>query len=88
MINITYKKKLKITHIWFCENKKHIKSNGDIIFLHGYGSKNTNGTVSLQHTLVTNLESTKEELWQGISKNVRYEVRRAKKEEIFSDKKK
>ena len=45
MINITYRKKIRITHVWFCDDKKYIKSNGDIIFLHGYGTKNSDGIV-------------------------------------------
>jgi lipid II:glycine glycyltransferase (peptidoglycan interpeptide bridge formation enzyme) len=84
MINITYRKKIRITHVWFCDDKKYIKSNGDIIFLHGYGTKNSDGIVSSQYTLITNLETAEDELWQGINKNVRYEIRRANKEGIIT----
>ena len=84
MIEITYRKKMAaITQIWFCNTVTEPQNKADILFYHGMPEKSSlKGDYSTEfHTLISNLRQSEEELSARINKNVRYEIRRNKKEE-------
>jgi hypothetical protein len=86
MISVIYiKHGLRVNAIWFCSDTSEVinQSKADFIFLHGVRSNIfKNSIVNSQHTLITNLEETSEDIFKQISKNCRYEINRAKKENI------
>jgi len=86
MINVVYKKKgLKINAVWFCDDVDNIinKSQADFIFLHGVYIDNYKGAViNKQFSLITDLTTSSEEIFKQFSKNYRYEINRAKKENV------
>lgn len=86
MVNVVYKKKgLKINAVWFCNNTdKTIKmSRADFVFLHGVDSNSYKTAItSKQFSLTTDLKIPPEEIFKAFSKNYRYEINRAKKENV------
>ncbi len=90
MINVTYRKKcFKINAVWFCEDMEVVvdRSRGDFIFLHGIDGSGLefdcrNAIVNKQFSLITDLRKKPEEIYEEFSKNYRYEIRRAGKEEV------
>lgn len=86
MISVLYKKYgLSINAIWFCRDFKKIlnQNNADLIFLHGVRNNSfMNSIVRSQCTLITDLNVTSENIFQLISKKCRYEINRAKKENV------
>lgn len=86
MINIIYKKKgLKINAVWFCENINNIinTTKADLIFLHGVATDTYKKSISnKQFSLKTDLRRPQEEIFKQFSKNYRYEINRAKKENL------
>jgi lipid II:glycine glycyltransferase (peptidoglycan interpeptide bridge formation enzyme) len=92
MIKAIYMKYgLKISTIWFSDNKNICLNQDkvDLLFFHGVEEKNVkNAIINFQYTLVTDLQLTVEEIFKNIKKNFRYEINRSKKEnvefEVFS----
>ena len=85
MKTITYRNHgLRITDVWFPDDSwKFIKT--DILRTHGIEdvTEIPKECVSLQHTLVTDLRQSEEELRNGItSKNFKYEIRRCEKDGV------
>lgn len=83
MIQVTYRKKgIRITQVWYPKNLSSEKVKTDIVFYHGVDKEDNgkNRVSSVFHTLITNLTVTEDELQSKINKNVRYEIRRNKKE--------
>ena len=96
MVEITYRKKgVSITQVWFLESdtfspmEEYKKSKTDILFFHGISSDAAaehfsagNCLSSEFHTLFSDLKEPEETLSARIHKNVRYEIRRNRKEEV------
>lgn len=85
MKTITYRNHgLRITDVWFADdNWKSVKT--DILRIHGI--ENLSGIpeeyVTVQHTLVTDLRQSEEDLRNSIaSKNFKYEIRRSEKDGV------
>ncbi|MBB6631972.1 hypothetical protein [Clostridium algidicarnis] len=86
MVSAIYKKKgLKINAVWFCNdiNKTINMSKADFVFLHGVDTNSYKTAItSKQFSLTTDLKIHPEEIFKGFSKNYRYEINRAKKENV------
>lgn len=86
MVDITYKKKgLKINTIWFSNDIEKIlsRSKSDLVFFHGVDcDKYEKSIINVQYSLKTDLKIPKEEIFKGFNKNYKYEINRAKKENV------
>jgi len=86
MVSVIYKKHgLRINAIWFCPDisKAIIQSKADLIFFHGVRNNSfKNAIASMQYTLITDLSVSAEDIFKQIGKNCRYEINRAKKENV------
>lgn len=86
MVNIVYKKKgLKINAVWFCNDIDKLinMTNADIVFLHDVNfNKYKSSAIKKQYSLQTDLRMSSEEIFMSFSKNYRYEINRARKEDI------
>ncbi len=74
---------IRVGHLWFSEQLP--KENKPVIlYQHGCKKeiKEHGCKCSIQHTLITDLTLSEEELYQKIRKNYRYEIRRAEKEGV------
>lgn len=72
---------IKIKHVWFEEKLSSVDTKDcDIVFVHSLSGKyipeNFDSIVSQQYTLISDLTKEKEELFFGIKKNYRYEIKR------------
>ena len=84
-MKIIYRKKigLKIADVWEPNDAWREDVECDIAYLHGCVEKETDSGFIIQHTLLTNLHQSEEELRNNIkSKNFRYEIRRAEKDGV------
>lgn len=84
MIEAIYRKLgIKIKHVWFY-NSDRLENSGmqDIIYYHAMEQCNMENGVKKQYSLISDLEQDEGQLWKGIRKNFRYEIRRAEKENI------
>lgn len=93
MIQATYRKKgIRITQVWYPDQEKIKNVRTDLVFYHGVAkADDSRRRISTAfHTLMTDLTAREEELLGKINKNVRYEIRRNKKEDaeyrIFTSK--
>ncbi len=85
MVICTYKKgPLKIEHRWFCESLADLKSNADIIYIHGVGEKNNykGASSGLQKTVIKDLSLPEEELFLTLGKHLRQYIKRSMKEDV------
>lgn len=89
MLSTLYKKSvLGINQIWFPDTfhiEELIKKEkrGDILFIHGVPageSQNKRYLYQEFQSYLTDLTAETEEIWKGIGKNVRYEIRRSERE--------
>lgn len=86
MKQTTYRKKgIRITQVWFPDESPQLESKSDILFIHGVENCGLykNCMQNTFHTLISDLEQTQDEIWSLINKNVRYEIRRSMKEEVY-----
>lgn len=84
MVEVTYRKfGFRIRHIWFYgSGTVSDAKQQDIIYYHAVKEDNAEGIVNKQYSLISDLEQDEEQLWKGIRKNFRYQIRRAEKENI------
>ncbi len=90
MISVIYTRKgLKRHEVWFCQDVESIlpKSKADLVIAHGInrediGADYRNAIIRKQFSLLTDLRSQPEEIFNGFSKNYRYEINRAEKEGV------
>ena len=81
MVYTEYKKMgIKIGHLWF-SNGQYKGYHPDILYLHGMKT-NIGGGGGIQHTLITDLSKSEEEIYKKIRKNYRYEIRRTAKQNV------
>lgn len=85
MVDVKYQKGiLKINHIWFSEEPDF--KNDKFIICHGisnkFPKKNYNMLAEKQYSLITDLSLDKENIYNSIRKNIRYEIRKCQKEGI------
>lgn len=85
MVYADYKKwKITIGHLWFSTKFPVNEKKPSILYQHGC-EENLKGfgiKSSIQHTLITDLTVSEEDLYKKIRKNYRYEIRRAEKEGV------
>lgn len=84
---ITYQKKgIKIGQIWFNDEISFdkIDEKMDIAFFHGIKEKQEGKNEVSQefHTLISDLTEDEDKLYSVISKNVRYEIRKSKTDDV------
>lgn len=88
MVRASYTKKIvKIEHIWFHQPIKEDTHKGmDIIYYHGVKDAGDNNSSSVritkQYSWLTDLTQSKDDIFAGIRKNYRYEIRRVGKENV------
>lgn len=84
IIEYTNRFNLKFADVWFCENVKDIKNDYDILNLKGYKNEIKDGKNTLQHSLMIDLMQDEDTIFNGIKKNVKYEINRCYKENVSS----
>lgn len=95
MVNVVYRKNgVRINSVWFCDDIDNVirESRADILFLHGvdlHADKlqtlnKLQGSLMVveQYSLKTDLKTPMEEIFSHFRKNYRYEINRAKKENL------
>lgn len=72
--------------VWFPEEGNKTRCRGDICFVHGVTETEVNKNLFYQtfHSLVSDLCIDEEEQLSKINKNVRYEIRRSNKEDVYT----
>lgn len=86
MVSYTYKRKMfNVGVMSFCNYSDYSNNKGDIINMHSLDINNcgkVNGLLLEQYTYENCLTDSEEDIYQKISKNYRYEIRRANKEQV------
>lgn len=86
MINVVYRKMgLRINAVWFIDDIDKIinTSNADIIFFHKIKiDRNRSAIMKKQDSLITDLTNPLPEIFQDFSKNYRYQINKANRENI------
>ncbi len=80
---ISYKKHgIRIGQVWFEEEWKKTKPCPALVLFHGMKEREDGNDAKTErfHTLTNDLSLSEEELYSGIHKNVRYEIRKNEKE--------
>lgn len=81
---VILKKGIKIDHIWFSKEDEKPTKKADIYFYHGIERSTliNNSLIISQNTAITDISNNIEEIYNNISKNFKYEIRRGKKENL------